>query len=109
MALFGLLIIALVVGGALFAPWIAPFDPNEQMFDGLTLEGARPSARAIARSDWSVAKPRDISSRSDKLNDRGARVRGGGLMPPLPSSTEPTVFFDRDRASAIFQIGSPDR
>lgn len=40
MALFGLLIIALVVGGALFAPWIAPYDPNEQMFDGLTLEGA---------------------------------------------------------------------
>jgi len=39
-ALFGLLIIALVVAGALFAPWIAPYDPNEQMFDGLTLEGA---------------------------------------------------------------------
>jgi peptide/nickel transport system permease protein len=39
-ALFGLVIIALVVAGALFAPWIAPFDPNEQMFDGLTLEGA---------------------------------------------------------------------
>jgi peptide/nickel transport system permease protein len=40
MALFGLLIIALVVAGAVFAPWIAPFDPNDQMFDGLTLEGA---------------------------------------------------------------------
>jgi peptide/nickel transport system permease protein len=39
-ALFGLVIIALVVAGALFAPWIAPYDPNEQMFDGLTLEGA---------------------------------------------------------------------
>lgn len=39
-ALFGLVIIALVVSGALFAPWIAPYDPNEQMFDGLTLEGA---------------------------------------------------------------------
>lgn len=40
MALFGLVIIALVVAGAVFAPWIAPFDPNDQMFDGLTLEGA---------------------------------------------------------------------
>ena len=40
LALFGLVIIALVVAGAVFAPWIAPFDPNDQMFDGLTLEGA---------------------------------------------------------------------
>lgn len=40
LALFGFLIIALVVFGAVFAPWVAPFDPNDQMFDGLTLEGA---------------------------------------------------------------------
>ncbi len=40
LALFGLAIIVLVVAGAVFAPWIAPFDPNDQMFDGLTLEGA---------------------------------------------------------------------
>lgn len=40
LALFGLAIIVLVVAGAVFAAWIAPFDPNEQMFDGLTLEGA---------------------------------------------------------------------
>lgn len=40
MALFGLVIILVVVSGAVFAPWIAPFDPNDQMFDGLTLEGA---------------------------------------------------------------------
>lgn len=40
MALVGLAIIVLVVAGAVFAPWIAPFDPNDQMFDGLTLEGA---------------------------------------------------------------------
>lgn len=40
LALFGLLLIALVVAGALFAPLLAPFDPNDQMFDGLTLEGA---------------------------------------------------------------------
>lgn len=40
LAVFGLMLIALVVAGAVFAPWIAPFDPNDQMFDGLTLEGA---------------------------------------------------------------------
>ncbi|MBA3910772.1 MAG: peptide ABC transporter permease [Rhodobacter sp.] len=40
LALVGLVLIGLVVAGALFAPWIAPFDPNDQMFDGLTLEGA---------------------------------------------------------------------
>ncbi|MBC8128788.1 MAG: ABC transporter permease, partial [Rhizobiaceae bacterium] len=36
----GLAIIALVVLAALLAPWIAPFDPNEQFFDGLTIEGS---------------------------------------------------------------------
>lgn len=40
LAVFGLVLIALVVGGAVAAPWIAPFDPTDQMFDGLTLEGA---------------------------------------------------------------------
>lgn len=40
LALFGLAIIVLVVAGAVFAPWIAPFAPDDQMFDGLTLEGA---------------------------------------------------------------------
>ena len=40
LAVFGLVLIALVVIGAVFAPWIAPFSPQEQFFDGLTLEGA---------------------------------------------------------------------
>ena len=39
-AVFGLVLIVLVVGGAAFAPLLAPFDPNDQMFDGLTLEGS---------------------------------------------------------------------
>ena len=26
--------------GAIFAPWLTPYDPDEQFFDGLTLEGA---------------------------------------------------------------------
>jgi len=38
-ALLGLLVIGLVVALALLAPWVAPYDPAEQFFDGLTLEG----------------------------------------------------------------------
>lgn len=39
-AVVGLGIILATVLGAGLAPWIAPFDPAEQMFDGLTIEGA---------------------------------------------------------------------
>jgi peptide/nickel transport system permease protein len=39
-ALFGLVVIAIMVTAALLAPWIMPHDPFEQSFDGLTLEGA---------------------------------------------------------------------
>jgi peptide/nickel transport system permease protein len=40
LALFGLLVILIVVAAALLAPWVVPFSPDEQLFDGLTLEGA---------------------------------------------------------------------
>ncbi|KAB0676830.1 ABC transporter permease [Aureimonas leprariae] len=40
LAVLGLLIIALVVVSAALAPHVAPYDPNEQFFDGLTLEGS---------------------------------------------------------------------
>jgi peptide/nickel transport system permease protein len=39
-AVFGLLVVVTVIVLAIAAPWIAPFDPDNQMFDGLTLEGA---------------------------------------------------------------------
>jgi len=39
-AVFGLLVIVLVAVTALLAPLVAPHDPAEQFFDGLTLEGA---------------------------------------------------------------------
>ncbi len=39
-ALTGIIVIALIVFGGLGAPWFAPYDPHEQFFDGLTLEGA---------------------------------------------------------------------
>lgn len=47
LAVLGLIIVAIVVAGAVLAPWLTGYDPNEQMFDGLTLEGAplRPDAK----------------------------------------------------------------
>jgi peptide/nickel transport system permease protein len=39
MALFGLALVVLIVGAAILAPLIAPFDPFEQHFDGLSLYG----------------------------------------------------------------------
>ena len=46
-ALVGLIIIVVLVAAAIGAPWLSPFDPNEQFFDGLTIEGSPlpPSAR----------------------------------------------------------------
>ena len=40
LAVFGIALIVLIVGAALLAPLLAPFAPDEQHFDGLTLEGA---------------------------------------------------------------------
>ena len=53
LALLGLVLIVLVVGAAVLAPWIAPYPPEEQLFDGLTLEGAPlpPDARFLMGTD----------------------------------------------------------
>lgn len=53
LALLGFVLIALVVAAAVLAPWIAPYAPEEQLFDGLTLEGAPlpPDARFIMGTD----------------------------------------------------------
>ncbi len=40
LAVFGMLLIGLVAVVAVLAPVVAPFDPSEQFFDGLTLQGA---------------------------------------------------------------------
>ncbi|WP_116132060.1 ABC transporter permease [Tropicimonas sp. IMCC34043] len=37
---FALVVIVTMVAAAVLAPWIVPYDPNDQMFDGLSLEGA---------------------------------------------------------------------
>ncbi len=40
LALFGFLIVLITAIFAIFAPWLTPFEPDAQMFDGLTIEGA---------------------------------------------------------------------
>jgi peptide/nickel transport system permease protein len=40
LAVFGVAVIAAVVLAALLAPWLAPFAPDDQLADGLSLEGA---------------------------------------------------------------------
>ncbi len=40
LALFGIVLIVVVVAGAALAPWIVPYPPDVQHFDGLTIEGA---------------------------------------------------------------------
>lgn len=61
-ALFGLAIVLVVVIAAIGAPWLAPYDPDEQMFDGLTLEGAPvpPGGQFLLGSD---TLGRDLLSR----------------------------------------------
>nr|WP_245601542.1 ABC transporter permease [Sedimentitalea nanhaiensis] len=40
LALIGLFLVALTFFGAIFAPWLTPYEPNTQMFEGLTMQGA---------------------------------------------------------------------
>ncbi len=40
LALFGMTLIFLTLFGAICAPYLTPYGPNDQMFDGLTLQGA---------------------------------------------------------------------
>ena len=40
LAVFGLMLITVVLAGAVFAPLLAPFPPDMQNFDGLTIQGA---------------------------------------------------------------------
>ncbi len=61
-AVFGLVIVLAVVVAAIAAPWLAPYAPDNQMFDGLTLEGAPmpPGEQFVLGTD---ALGRDLLSR----------------------------------------------
>src|SRR2546427_11157577 len=39
-ALGALVVLVLLIAMAIAAPWLSPFDPSAQFFDGLTLQGA---------------------------------------------------------------------
>ena len=43
-ALFGLAVILVTVAAAVLAPQLAPYPPDEQFFDGLSLEGRAAAA-----------------------------------------------------------------
>ena len=51
--IFALLVVIVLVSSAIFAPLLAPFDPTEQFFDGLTIEGAPlpPNSRFLLGTD----------------------------------------------------------
>jgi hypothetical protein len=55
-----------------------------------TVDGARPSRRAIARQESPVATPRLISSRSAAVNDRAAHC-GGRCCMPLVCNTKARI------------------
>ncbi|MCO4319019.1 ABC transporter permease [Phyllobacterium sp. 21LDTY02-6] len=61
-ALFGFIVVVTVVAMAIAAPLIAPYSPDNQMFDGLTLEGAPmpPSGQFLLGTD---TLGRDLFSR----------------------------------------------
>ena len=61
-ALFGLIVVVAVMAMAIAAPLIAPYSPDNQMFDGLTLEGAPmpPSGQFLLGTD---TLGRDLFSR----------------------------------------------
>ena len=59
-ALLGLAAIVLLAAAALLAPWLAPYSPNEQFFDGLTLEGS-PLAPCPSHL-WGVPPPEDMAA-----------------------------------------------
>jgi len=40
LAVFGLTTIVIFLSAAVLAPWLSPYNPSEQFFDGLTLEGS---------------------------------------------------------------------
>lgn len=87
-AVFGLMVLGLVCTAALLAPWIAPYDPAEQFFDGLTVEGRPlgPSQRFLLGRDLLGRDLRRARSGDVELglvlqpngreDDRGSRCTG---------------------------------
>ena len=79
LAVLGLIIIFITVAGAIFAPWLTPYHPDEQLFDGLTLEGAPlpPSANFWLGTDL---LGRDLATRI-LYGARTSLIIGIGALP----------------------------
>jgi hypothetical protein len=73
------------------------------------VDGARPSAAAIARIDRPAASPREISSRSARLNRPGARRRDRGRIPPQRSRYARTVPVHKPSSRAVGFAACPAR
>jgi hypothetical protein len=75
----------------------------------LIVEGDLPKPAAIARNEASAARPREISSRSARLNRPGARRRGSGLIPPQRSRYARTVPVHNPSSRAVGFAARPAR
>jgi peptide/nickel transport system permease protein len=62
LALFGMALIFLTLFGAICAPYLTPYEPNDQMFDGLTLQGA-PMAPSVQFALGTDLLGRDLLTR----------------------------------------------
>ena len=89
LALAGLVVVGVTVLVALFAPWLAPHDPAEQFFDGLTIEGSPlpPSERFLLGTDL---LGRDLLSRliygARTSLIIGIAANGVAVLVPLPET-----------------------
>ena len=85
LALAGLVIIAVLVTAGFAAPLIAPYDPNEQFFDGLTLEGS----------------PLPLTSLAVRFaSPETSRETGSGAPLNTMASRWPRIVRDPSRASS---------
>jgi hypothetical protein len=75
----------------------------------LTVQGGRPSVRAIARTDSLTITPREISSRSAKAKANEERHRGCGRIPPVLERIPPTAEWVRSKSRAMACSDSPCR
>jgi hypothetical protein len=84
-----------------------PFGPRLRLTSRLIVEGARRNRRAIARTDCLMLRPRDISSRSERLNADRPRRRSGARIPPVGEITENTDDDWRSKTRPIELIDWP--
>ena len=101
LAVFGLAVIVAVVVAATAAPLLAPFSPDDQLFDGLTLEGAPlpPNGHFLLGTDR-VRKAVNLAINKDRIIKiiNGRAVPAGQPLPPgMPG-------FDKDYKGYAYDV-----